>query len=225
MRSHRGAGAVALFLLVAGSAASAGGQVDEALHRAYRDPELQLRLPPDVTLEQNRSAEAELDAFDAVLRRLSIAGIPLHLLALFGIAIAVVALLLGLLWLLVRLRERRDLTAPDGGPDEPVLDSTLLADADALAREGRYAEAIHLLLLRTFEVLTHRMGSRLAPGMTAREAVTRLALPPPARPALADLVQAVETTNFAGRSASHADYRRCAERFTVLQSALAGARA
>jgi hypothetical protein len=59
--------------------------------------------------------------------------------------------------------------------------------------------------------------------MTAREALVRLALRP-ARPALADLVEAVETTTFAGRSASEGDYRRCAERFTVLKTALAGAR-
>ena len=79
------------------------------------------------------------------------------------------------------------------------------------------------MLLRTFEVLTRRMGSRLAPGMTAREALARLTLPAPARPALADLVDAVETTTFAGRAASERDYRRCAERFGVLKSALAGA--
>ena len=73
-------------------------------------------------------------------------------------------------------------------------------------------------------MLARRMGSRLAPGMTAREAVARLTLPGSARPALAELVDAAETTTFAGRSASESDYLRCAERFGVLKSALVGAR-
>jgi len=132
--------------------------------------------------------------------------------------------LLFVAWLARRLAERGDSGSASEGVSAPTLDAGPLLDAEALAAQGRYGEAIHLLLLRTFEVLARRLGSRLAPGMTAREAVARLALPGPARPALADLVEAAETTTFAGLAASESDYQRCAERFGVLQSALAGAR-
>jgi len=81
------------------------------------------------------------------------------------------------------------------------------------------------LLLRTFEMLARRVGSRLAPGMTAREVLVGLGLPEAALPALTELVDAVEATAFAGRPASLGDYTRCADRFSLLQRTLEGTRA
>ena len=57
-------------------------------------------------------------------------------------------------------------------------------------REGRFAEAIHALLLETLAALSR--AARLAPSLTSREIVARVPLPARAREALAGLVAAVE---------------------------------
>ncbi len=211
-------------VLLAAPSAARPDSVQDALRQAYVRGDLQ-RAYPAARAGSLESAEAALDPAVALLRWLGLGGIAAQLLRLLGLGGAVLAVLLGAVWLARRMAERGERGSTLGSATTPALDAGPLLDAEALAAQGRFGEAIHLLLLRTFEVLARRMGSRLAPGMTAREALVRLALPAPAQPALADLVEAVETTTFAGRSASEGDYRRCAERFTVLKSALAGARA
>ena len=110
-----------------------------------------------------------------------------------------------------------------GAELSPALSDAPLRDAQALAREGRFAEAIHVLLLRTFEQLLRGRGIALAPGWTSREVLERASYPGQAREALAGLVGAVETCTFAGRPASEEDYRLCADRFRHLAAALGGA--
>jgi hypothetical protein len=215
--------ALPLLVLLAAPAPDRTGRVHEALEQAYARGDLQDRYPPGLDARSLDSADAALDPIVALLRWFGLGGVAAQLVRLLGVGVAVVGILVLGAWLARRLTERADAgTGPDG-VSAPALDAGPLVDAEALAQQGRFGEAIHLLLLRTFEVLARRMGSRLAPGMTAREALARLTLPAPAHPALADLVDAVETTTFAGRAASERDYRRCAERFGVLKSALAGA--
>jgi len=211
--------------MASGVTAASPDRVEEALQKAYARGDLQRSYPPALDTRSLESAEAAMDPLVALLRWLGLGGATAQLVRLLGVGAAVLAVLLGAVWLARRVAERGDLEATAERAAGPTLDAGPLLDAETLAAQGRFGEAIHLLLLRTFEVLARRMGSRLAPGMTAREALTRLSLPAPAQPALADLVDAVETTTFAGRSASEDDYRRCAQRFTVLKSTLAGARA
>ncbi|HEY1416707.1 MAG TPA: DUF4129 domain-containing protein [Myxococcaceae bacterium] len=216
--------ALPLLVLLAAPAKENPDRVQEAMEKAYARGDLQQSYPTALDIRSLESAEAALDPIVALLRWLGLGGVAAQLVRLVGVGVAVLAVLLFVAWLGRRLAERGDSGSTAEGVSAPTLDAGLLLDAEALAAQGRYGEAIHLLLLRTFEVLARRMGSRLAPGMTAREAVARLTLPGPARPALADLVEAAETTTFAGRAASESDYQRCAERFGVLKSALAGAR-
>lgn len=216
--------ALPLLILLAAPARAQTDRVHEAMEKAYARGDLQDRYPPGLDTRAAESAEAALDPIVALLRWLGLGGVAAQLVRLAGVGIAVLAVLLFVAWLARRVAEGGDAGLASEGTSAPALDAGPLLDAEALAEQGRFGEAIHLLLLRTFEVLARRMGSRLAPGMTAREALAKIALPPPARPALADLVEAVETTTFAGRAASEQDYQRCAERFGVLKSALAGAR-
>jgi hypothetical protein len=74
-------------------------------------------------------------------------------------------------------------------------------DAEALAAEGRYSDAIHALLLG---VLARRGG--LHPAWTSREALKRLRLEPTGREALGEIVALVERTLFGGLPATRADY-------------------
>ena len=216
--------ALPLLVLLAAPAKAPPDRVQQAMEKAYARGDLQESYPVSLDTRSLESAEAALDPIVALLRWFGLGGVAAQLVRLVGVGAAVLAVLLFGAWLARRLAERGDSGSASEGVSTPTLDAGPLLDAEALAAQGRYGEAIHLLLLRTFEVLARRMGSRLAPGMTAREAVARLTLPGSARPALADLVDAAETTTFAGRSASENDYLRCAERFGVLKSALAGAR-
>lgn len=87
--------------------------------------------------------------------------------------------------------------APDrAGGERPV--PAPIGDADRLAAEGRFAEAVHALLLHVVRGLTVD-GRPVPPTFTSRETLARAALPPPRRAAFGALVEAVEHSLFGGR--------------------------
>lgn len=101
-----------------------------------------------------------------------------------------------------------------------VLPPALLDDAGRLAAEGRFGEAIHVLLLRTFEAIGR--ARRLPASLTSREVLARAGLPEEARAALADLVGAVEQSRFGGAEPGPEEYRRCAASFERVLAARGG---
>lgn len=124
----------------------------------------------------------------------------------------------------VLLRERLT-PAPVGAvaqaveePIAPIPERALLTDADRLAAAGRFAEAVHALLMRTIEALARRIPVPRA--LTSREILDRARLPTEARQAFAELVAAVELTRFGGRGADAADYARCVACFDRIRAAL-----
>lgn len=127
----------------------------------------------------------------------------------------------------VFLRERigpsapavRDTAAPPRPPPPP--DRTIIDEADALAAAGRFADAVHALLLRTIQALGSHMPVPRA--LTSREIEARAGLPDQARAAFGDLVEAVELTRFGGRPAGADDYARCVACFERIRAALGGA--
>jgi hypothetical protein len=94
-------------------------------------------------------------------------------------------------------------------------------DADALAAEGRFADAIHVLLLRALREVA-RAGGEFARGMTSREVVFRVD-DPAARAALAELVAAVERHEFGARALGAGDFSRCRAASELVQGRLAPA--
>lgn len=101
----------------------------------------------------------------------------------------------------------------DGGaPVGPVsVARQTLDDARALARAGRFAEAAHALLLRTFEALGRQAA--LSPALTSREILGQVPLTPEAFHALRALVQTVEVSLFGGAEVSAEDFARCEAAF------------
>lgn len=75
----------------------------------------------------------------------------------------------------------------------------LLGDADALAREGRFAEAVHLLLHRSIADIEDRLPDFLRPALTSRDIARAEALPSPARSAFSSIAGIVERGIFAAR--------------------------
>jgi hypothetical protein len=95
---------------------------------------------------------------------------------------------------------------------------TLLADADELAARGLYAEAAHLLLLRSIDDLDSRRPQTVRPAQTARDISTLSALPEAARPAFGKIARVVELSLFGGSevdAAVFADCRRAYEDFAL----------
>ncbi len=124
----------------------------------------------------------------------------------------VVVVVLAAIWVARRLGlGARDVEVADPAPATADPAKLPVANAEALAAEGRFAEAIHALLLDTLEALSR--AARLAPSLTSREIVARFPLVPRARDALAGLVDAVEVTWFGGAVPGEPEYRRCLERF------------
>jgi len=118
-------------------------------------------------------------------------------------------------------RQLADYTGDDApAPGDRAQDAQLAAvierprdDADELAAQARYADAIHTLLLRTLHQLAGQRLPHTTPAMTSREILTRVALVGDARAALAGLIVAVEQTWFGDDVPQLADYQRCRAQF------------
>jgi len=97
-----------------------------------------------------------------------------------------------------------------------------LSEADQLAAEGRFSEAIHLLLLVAMEHLRRELGPRVAPAMTSREVLRLTPIPGEAVDPLSRMVSLSEINHFGGRHAGEPDYLSCRDdflRFNGLEAA------
>ena len=101
----------------------------------------------------------------------------------------------------------------DEADDEPgwqpdhVQSRNLLAEADALAADGRFDEAAHLLLGRSLEDIAKRRPGLLKPALTARAIAHVEDLPGAARDALSSIVAAVERSRWARRAIDAGDWQ------------------
>ena len=75
----------------------------------------------------------------------------------------------------------------------------LLEEADALARAGKFAEAVHLLLFRSIEDIQTRLEGGVPKSLTAREIGGLQHLPERAKRGLGPIIRIVERSFFGGR--------------------------
>jgi len=194
------------------SLAGAAGATDRvaAAHQALlRDPGLQFdfeAVPPPPELPDWLRAFFEfLAGFQPVFE------------VLFWVAIA---LLVGLILYFVAreaLRYYRKEASGGTASDDAIPDwrppvaraRALLSDADRLAAEGRYAEAIHLLLFRSIEEIDAKRPHAVKPALTSRDILDLQALPSVVRQSLSRLVMAVEWSFFGSRPVGPADFSAC----------------
>lgn len=97
---------------------------------------------------------------------------------------------------------------PDAAPAR-----ALLAEADALAARGHYAEAAHLLLLRSVEDIEQRKPDILKPSSTSREISVAPGLPEKAQTTFAFIARHVEASLFGGRGLDSAGWDQCREAY------------
>ena len=76
----------------------------------------------------------------------------------------------------------------------------LLEEADLLAQQGKFAEAVHLLLFRSIEDIQERLEGGVPRSLTAREIGNMHRLPDAARRALKPIITIVERSFFGAQS-------------------------
>ncbi len=86
---------------------------------------------------------------------------------------------------------------------------TLLRDADALAAQGRFAEALHLLLFRSIDDIDERWPNTVSPALTSRDIAGHQGLSDIARQTFMTIARAVERSFFGGAAVGEADFAEC----------------
>jgi len=94
------------------------------------------------------------------------------------------------------------------------------AEADALAENGRYVEAMHVLLLRSVAEMRKRLGLSFADSLTSREILRLAPLSERGRDAFGAIIFAVEGSYFGRRGASNDEYLACRNSFDALRQSL-----
>ena len=89
----------------------------------------------------------------------------------------------------------------------------LLADADALAARGLYAEAAHILLLRSVQDIEKRQPNAVRVSLTTREIMALKALPDAARPAFSRIGRTVESSLFGGAPVDSDAFAECRQAY------------
>jgi hypothetical protein len=111
-------------------------------------------------------------------------------------------------WQKARTEEAEDEWLPDAAPAR-----ALLAEADALAGQGRFGEAAHLILLRSVEDIEARKPKLLKPSSTAREISASLGLPERAQATFALIARHVEASLFGGHDLNAQGWNECREAY------------
>lgn len=91
--------------------------------------------------------------------------------------------------------------APEAAPAR-----SWLQEADALAAQGLYAEAVHHLLFRSVEDIARRRPRLVRPALTSRELAAAHAIPAAARDLFARIAALVERSLFGGRPVGETEW-------------------
>lgn len=204
--------------------------IDPGYAQTVAGGEIQTSFPPPEPPPQTPDwLKAIFDAFGSFFQWAAPAGKPL-------LWIAAAALLLVILYHFVPafarwvdnlpLRRRAAIEAEDGvGEAEAGAARALLSEADALAAEGRFAEAVHLLLYRSVEDIEGRRPGLVRPAMTSRDLAEARDLPSVARDAFSRIARAVEISLFGGRKIDAGAWEACRGAYSELTVARNWARA
>lgn len=189
-------------------------RLDRALAAYEADDSLQ-RVRPEWEPESLDPATIKPNPFIRAIAAFfrAIGGVLGYLLA----AIVLFAILAGLYMvfgesLTLRLRQKQKSVRPDVSvmPDlrpEQARARALLEDADALAAEGRFAEAVHLLLFRSIDDIQEKKSGLIGRSLTAREIGALGDLPAWIRDALAPIIRVVERSFFGGQDVTESSWK------------------
>jgi len=146
----------------------------------------------------------------------------------FGAAVLAVVIREGMRWASQRKRRPKKTKAVAANGELDMGQIALerlpasLARARALAAEGRYEEAVHMLLEGALGYLHALANFSLEPAYTSREVLARAPLTSETRHAFKDLVMTVEVSLFGGFAVDDGDFGRCESSFVTLHQRLGG---
>ena len=222
-------------LLLAGLVLPAGAQsgaipsaeVRARAREALKDPRFQRALPSheegDERRKPRRGSDPEIPGGEEPLEvSMPFLGAGAVLGKVIFVVLLVVAGVLVLGWITRELLARRRSADPRTVPEAEASPAStgeralVFDDASRLAAEGRYAEAVHALLLAAIRHFAERSRTAIQPSRTSRELVRLLPLGPEAREAFAELVRTVELSLFGGADVGAEDYERNLARFQAL---------
>jgi hypothetical protein len=122
------------------------------------------------------------------------------------------------IWRWPRWRRRRSAVAVDAAEEDWTPEAAparaWLTEADALAAQGHYAQAVHHLLLRSVEDLARRRPHIVRPALTSRDLAHADGIPSAPRRLFAEIAGAVERSLFGGRSIDAQEWARCRLAYT-----------
>jgi len=173
--------------------------IDAAQRALVKDGVVQLTLPAHVTPE---------------LPQLDLGWLDWKYLQYFvWAALAIGALvLIGAIWRRLRALPKRTATAAtpaDVWRPEPRQALILLSEADSLAAKGRFADAAHLLLLRSIEQIAAKQPTAVRPALTSRDIAAQPSLPWDVRDAFGVITAVVERSLFGGRTVDAGEWTLC----------------
>ena len=192
------------------------GEVDEeairtAFRRVKRDTDIQFDLdfqappPPQET-------PGWIEAIGRFIARI-IDFLAPFLTVIFWLGLAALAcvILYGIATNIIEARLKRagPPEVPDAVEYKPEREKALilLDSADALAREGRFAEAVHMLLFKSIQDIEAQAEAGLRRSLTSREIAKERSLGPKTRTLFSALSERVEHSHFGGRSVNEAGYK------------------
>jgi len=202
-----------------------------AVPRPNALPPVPVPRPPRASIERiDEATKASISALDLQTdfpRRVEPTRIPLPAWIIWVLIIVLVAIVLfamrdSLLGLVRRSDEGWEAPAAAAGEPELALGADALAAADRLSREGRFVEAMHMLLLQGLTDIREQLRETFADSLTSREILRGARLGPAGRTSLRDIIAAVERTYFGGYPAQAQDYADCRRSFDTLRHALRG---
>jgi hypothetical protein len=103
---------------------------------------------------------------------------------------------------------------------DPRAPEMVLEAADDLAAQGRFVEAMHVLLLQALAAIRRRLDEEFADSMTSREILRSRQVSDALRRPLREVIGRVEVTYFGGHPAVRDDYLACRASFGALVTAL-----
>ena len=108
----------------------------------------------------------------------------------------------------------KEVAAEEEWTPEELASRSWLEEADALAHEGRFAEAIHHLLFRSIEDIARKRPALVRPALTSRELAAAETIPGRARDLFAGIARIVERSLFGGRPVAETDWLQAREAYS-----------
>jgi hypothetical protein len=187
--------------------------IEATAARAIKHHDIQADMPKDV--EDNSGWRIDLPDIDAVTWILWCA-------IAFGVAFVLYPLRDQLFFGRMRRPEDWDGQRPgvNAAQDSPLAFAS--AQAEEMARQGRYREAIHLLLLHALNEMHRQLKAQFADSLTSREILRAAKLPAEGNAALQDMIGRVEKSYFGEYPTSAEDYAGCRASFDIFKLTLDG---